>query len=86
MSLCLYQIATQVVMFWLTPIATNVDADSPTSMQFPAVAICNNNLFTLTYLTSQHPNMHTMHNSAAQTGNGQVGVEWGGCRGVGDGF
>ena len=51
--MCFYQIGTQVAMFYLTPIVTNVDSDSPTSMEFPTVAICNNNPFRLTYLAAQ---------------------------------
>lgn len=43
--MCFYQIATQAMMYWLTPIATNIEATYPSSFAFPAVAICNNNQY-----------------------------------------
>lgn len=50
--MCFYQIAAQAAMYWWTPIATNIAAIYPTSIPFPVVAVCNNNQFRLTYLTS----------------------------------
>ncbi|CAM6031938.1 unnamed protein product, partial [Sphagnum compactum] len=49
--MCFYQITTQALMFWWTPIATNIAALYPSSVPFPVVAICNNNQYRLTYLT-----------------------------------
>uniref|UniRef100_A0A915ES58 Uncharacterized protein n=1 Tax=Ditylenchus dipsaci TaxID=166011 RepID=A0A915ES58_9BILA len=49
--MCFYQIATQAMMYWFTPIATNIAAIYPSSIAFPVVAICNNNQYRLTYLT-----------------------------------
>ncbi|KAI1726695.1 diacylglycerol kinase accessory domain-containing protein [Ditylenchus destructor] len=37
--MCFYQIATQAIMFWFTPIATNIAAAYPASIPFPVVAI-----------------------------------------------
>ncbi|KAI1728550.1 amiloride-sensitive sodium channel domain-containing protein [Ditylenchus destructor] len=41
--MCFYQIATQAIMFWFTPIATNIAAAYPASIPFP--------VYRLTYLT-----------------------------------
>uniref|UniRef100_A0A914E563 Uncharacterized protein n=1 Tax=Acrobeloides nanus TaxID=290746 RepID=A0A914E563_9BILA len=49
--LALYQIFTQLSMYITTPVATNIEADYPTKIAFPTIAICNNNQFRLTYLT-----------------------------------
>uniref|UniRef100_A0A0M3JVQ8 Degenerin-like protein (inferred by orthology to a C. elegans protein) n=1 Tax=Anisakis simplex TaxID=6269 RepID=A0A0M3JVQ8_ANISI len=45
------QIWRQIVMYIETPVATNIEAFYPEKLPFPAVAICNNNQFRLTYLT-----------------------------------
>lgn len=52
--LAAYQIFTQIQMYITTPISTNIEADYPAKVAFPAVAICNNNQYRLTYLTGTH--------------------------------
>ncbi|KAI6240504.1 hypothetical protein M3Y99_00444800 [Aphelenchoides fujianensis] len=49
--LAAYQIYTQVQLYVTTPISTNIEADYPSEIAFPVVAICNNNQYRLTYLT-----------------------------------
>ncbi|KAI6193047.1 Na+ channel, amiloride-sensitive family-containing protein [Aphelenchoides besseyi] len=49
--LAAYQIYTQVQLYVTTPISTNIEADYPSEISFPVVAVCNNNQYRLTYLT-----------------------------------
>uniref|UniRef100_A0A7E4W0Y6 Sodium channel protein Nach n=1 Tax=Panagrellus redivivus TaxID=6233 RepID=A0A7E4W0Y6_PANRE len=49
--LALYQIHNQVMMYINTPVATNIEADYPQKINFPTVAVCNNNQYRLTFLT-----------------------------------
>ncbi|VDM43418.1 unnamed protein product [Toxocara canis] len=51
MFLAALQIWSQIAMYITTPVATNIEAYYPDKFAFPAVAICNNNQFRLTYLT-----------------------------------
>lgn len=51
--LCFYQIGAQAVMYWLTPVATNIIAAYPESLAFPVIAICNNNQHRLSWLASE---------------------------------
>ncbi|VDN53148.1 unnamed protein product [Dracunculus medinensis] len=46
-----FQIWSQIQMYVRTPVATNIEALYPKKILFPAVAICNNNQFRLTYIT-----------------------------------
>lgn len=45
------QIYYQLKLFYSEPVATNIEALYPPSIDFPAVAICNNNQFRLSYIT-----------------------------------
>ncbi|GMR36914.1 hypothetical protein PMAYCL1PPCAC_07109, partial [Pristionchus mayeri] len=49
--LALLQISLQIQFYYRNPIATNVEVEYPNNISFPAVAICNNNQFRLTYIT-----------------------------------
>uniref|UniRef100_A0A0K0EY65 Degenerin-like protein (inferred by orthology to a C. elegans protein) n=1 Tax=Strongyloides venezuelensis TaxID=75913 RepID=A0A0K0EY65_STRVS len=49
--LAIFQIVTQMRMYLNTPVATNIEALYPPKINFPTVAICNNNQYRLTYLT-----------------------------------
>ncbi|CEF59869.1 Na+ channel, amiloride-sensitive family-containing protein [Strongyloides ratti] len=49
--LAIFQIVTQMKMYLNTPVATNIEALYPPKINFPTVAICNNNQYRLTYLT-----------------------------------
>uniref|UniRef100_A0A8R1EJM3 Amiloride-sensitive sodium channel n=2 Tax=Caenorhabditis japonica TaxID=281687 RepID=A0A8R1EJM3_CAEJA len=49
--LALVQIYAQVKLYMKAPISTNIEAQYPSKIPFPTVAICNNNQFRLTYLT-----------------------------------
>uniref|UniRef100_A0A0N4ZBV4 Amiloride-sensitive sodium channel n=1 Tax=Parastrongyloides trichosuri TaxID=131310 RepID=A0A0N4ZBV4_PARTI len=49
--LAIFQIITQMRMYLNTPVATNIEALYPPKINFPTVAICNNNQYRLTYLT-----------------------------------
>ncbi|KAK6736509.1 hypothetical protein RB195_019286 [Necator americanus] len=49
--LALVQIYFQLALFYSEPVATNIQAEYPSSIAFPTVAICNNNQFRLTYIT-----------------------------------
>uniref|UniRef100_A0A1I7ZEP0 Amiloride-sensitive sodium channel subunit alpha n=1 Tax=Steinernema glaseri TaxID=37863 RepID=A0A1I7ZEP0_9BILA len=49
--LALIQIYTQILMYYTTPVATNIEAEYPPEIIFPTVAICNNNQYRLTFLT-----------------------------------
>eukprot|EP00080_Pristionchus_pacificus_P011112 PDM71132.1 del-10 [Pristionchus pacificus] len=49
--LALLQISLQIQFYYRNPIATNVEVEYPNNITFPAVAICNNNQFRLTYIT-----------------------------------
>ena len=51
--LCFYQIGAQAVMYWLTPVATNIIAAYPDSLAFPVIAVCNNNQHRLSWLTGE---------------------------------
>ncbi|KAF7640138.1 hypothetical protein Mgra_00000584 [Meloidogyne graminicola] len=52
--LCFYQIGAQAMMYWLTPVATNIIAIYPEFIPFPVVAICNSNQHRLTWITSEN--------------------------------
>ncbi|KAL3118557.1 hypothetical protein niasHT_000322 [Heterodera trifolii] len=52
-GLCFYQIGAQAMMYWLTPVATNIVAVYPASLAFPVIAICNNNQHRLSWLAGE---------------------------------
>ncbi|CAP23898.1 Protein CBG02656 [Caenorhabditis briggsae] len=49
--LVLVQCYSQIKLYISEPVATNIEAEYPSKISFPTVAICNNNQFRLTYLT-----------------------------------
>ncbi|CAL2032429.1 unnamed protein product [Caenorhabditis brenneri] len=49
--LVLVQCYSQIKLYISEPVATNIEAEYPSKIPFPTVAICNNNQFRLTYLT-----------------------------------
>ena len=49
--LAVYQIYSQFSLWLETPISTTVSAAFPSEVTLPAVAICNNNQYRLTYIT-----------------------------------
>jgi len=42
------------MMYWLTPVATNIIAAYPESIAFPVVAICNSNQHRITWITGDN--------------------------------
>ncbi|KAK5984568.1 hypothetical protein GCK32_006498, partial [Trichostrongylus colubriformis] len=52
--LAFVQIYYQLKLFYSEPVATNIEADYPSTIDFPAVAICNNNQFRLTLSACIH--------------------------------
>jgi len=62
--MCAYLVGVQAAMYWNSPSATSIVREYHTSMQFPTVAICNNNPFRLSYLAS--PSNHTSSSEGAQ--------------------
>ncbi|XGW08417.1 hypothetical protein V3C99_011052 [Haemonchus contortus] len=49
--LAFVQIYYQLKLYYSEPVATNIEAAYPSTIDFPAVAVCNNNQFRLTYIT-----------------------------------
>lgn len=43
--LALIQIYSQIHLYYSDPVATNIQAEYPQKIAFPAVAVCNNNQF-----------------------------------------
>ncbi|KHJ84209.1 hypothetical protein OESDEN_08649 [Oesophagostomum dentatum] len=43
--LALIQIYYQLMLFYSEPVATNIEAEYPSTIVFPTVALCNNNQF-----------------------------------------
>ncbi|PAV76092.1 hypothetical protein WR25_22865 isoform A [Diploscapter pachys] len=54
--LALIQIYSQIRLYYSDPVATNIQAEYPQKIAFPAVAVCNNNQFRLTYITGANLN------------------------------
>ncbi|CAJ0582537.1 unnamed protein product, partial [Mesorhabditis spiculigera] len=54
LCIAIYQILEQVQLYRKNPISTNIDVDYPKTVNFPVVAICNNNKFRLSYLAGLH--------------------------------
>ncbi|CAJ0563903.1 unnamed protein product, partial [Mesorhabditis spiculigera] len=72
--LALYQIYSQISFFWSNPVATDIEAEYPNSVQLPAVAICNNNQYRLTYITNaRHTRKPTSYKNLL-TGGGNSSI------------
>ncbi|CAJ0580237.1 unnamed protein product, partial [Mesorhabditis spiculigera] len=51
-GLTIYQIQSQLADFMEYPVVTNIEAEYPETIFFPAIAICNNNQYSIGYLAS----------------------------------
>ncbi|CAJ0569627.1 unnamed protein product, partial [Mesorhabditis spiculigera] len=52
-ALTIYQIQSQLADFLEYPVVTNIEAEYPEKIFFPAIAICNNNQYSLGYLATE---------------------------------